>query len=401
MAEINESQALIKGLIEQKHLDLLAKIYDLPLEPEKWPNVLDEFAAIMGAGVVGVVAYDPIYIDHKLNSASSNFTPALVAEQRKLFSSGTGYQSAFAKMAINPKRAFVNDLEMHETGDLEGYKKRPYIQWLLKNFGVYRGSASCLNLHKAWSDILFCMFPKDRGPATEREKNIGDFFLSHMAKTVEIGRSFTVLKNRFKGVFTSLDRLHIGVFLLSATGSIVHQNLEAQRILDAGDGLLTSRGGYLHPANENQREALKDAISKAAATAQAQHNRAETLISLPRRSGADPYLVEISPLRSNDEIESQFSGCLMFIIDPAKTDVVSTKGMEELYKLTGAESEVCKMLAEGFETNDIADTRNTTRETVRNSVKQILQKTGTSNRSQLVRLALRVNLPIDPAPDGD
>lgn len=390
--------ASISGLIQQKHFDLISRIYDLPLHPDGWPAVLDEFTLMMGGGVAGVVAYDPIYIDHQLKVASSNFSPALQEEQNQRFNAEVGYQSAFAKMAVNPRRAFINDLEMQAASDLEEYAKRPLVQWMSQNLGVFRGAASCLNVDKAWTDILFVMFPKDRGPITERENEIGNFFLDHFAKTVEIGRSFTILKNRFNGVFTSLDRMHIGVFLLSATGSIVHQNQEARRILDAGDGLLLSKGGYLHPTDEGRREALKDAVSLATATAQARDNCAETLLSLPRNSGSDPYLIEVSPLRDNDEIESQFSGCLVFIIDPAKTDVVSTEGMQELYRLTSTESEVCKLLAEGLETGDIADTRNITRETVRNYIKQVLHKTGTGNRSQLVRLALRVNLPIDPAP---
>jgi DNA-binding CsgD family transcriptional regulator len=388
------------GQFDQKHLDLISRIYDLPLRPEGWPAVLDEFASIIGAGITGVVAFDPIYVDHHLNAASSNFTPALLEEQNNRFSANSGYRSAFAKMAANPRHAFIDDLEMLGIDSLEVYGQRPNVQWLSEKLGVFHGMASCLNLHKAWSDILFVMFPKERGPATDREKKIGYFFLEHFAKTVEIGRSFTVLQNRFNGVFASLDRLHIGVFLLSATGSIAHQNNEARRILDAGDGILLSHGGYMHPTDEGSREALKDAISKAAATAQARHNCAETLLTLPRSSGKDPYLVEVSPLRGNDEFASQFSGCLVFVIDPTKTDVVSTEGMQELYQLTGAESEVCRLVAEGLETGDIADTRNITRETVRNCIKQILHKTGVGNRSQLVRLALRVNLPIDPAPGG-
>lgn len=210
--------ASISGLIGQKHFDLISKIYDLPLCPEGWSAVLDEFASIMGGGVAGVAAYDPIYMDHQLNATSSKFTPALLEEQARRFTAETGYQSGFAKMAVSPRRAFVDDLEMLDLDSLEKYGQRPYVQWLSEKFGVFHGSASCLNLHKAWTDILFIMFPNDRGPITEREKEIGYFFLDHFAKTVEIGRSFTVLKNRFNGVFTSLDRLHIGVFLLSATG---------------------------------------------------------------------------------------------------------------------------------------------------------------------------------------
>ena len=86
---------------------------------------------------------------------------------------------------------------------------------------------------------------------------------------------------------------------------------------------------------------------------------------------------------------------MMFVIDPMHTDVVSTKGMQVLYNLTGTESDTCRLIVDGLGTDDIADERNLTRETVRTYVKRILEKTGTKNRAQLVRLALTVNLPID------
>ena len=70
--------------------------------------------------------------------------------------------------------------------------------------------------------------------------------------------------------------------------------------------------------------------------------------------------------------------------------------MQTLYGLTGSEAEICKLVAQGQETRDVADERNLTLETTRTYIKQILQKTGAKNRAQLVRLALNVNLPIDP-----
>ena len=240
-------------------------------------------------------------------------------------------------------------------------------------------------------------YANDRGPITNTEKGIGSFFLDHFAKSIELGRSFGVLKSRFNGVLTALDRFHIGIFVLSPNGSVVVKNLEADGILDAGDGLSLSRDGRLQPNQDEERGQLKDIITRAISTAQAQDNRAEQLMTLSRRSGDDPYLVEVAPICDRDEIENAFKGALVFVIDPAKTDMVSTEGMQMLYQLTGAESEICKLIAQGMDTDDVADMRSNTRETVRSHIKQILQKTGVNNRSQLVRLALNVNLPIDPA----
>ncbi len=218
---------------------------------------------------------------------------------------------------------------------------------------------------------------------------------------MELSRAFGVLKSRFGGVLTALDRFHIGIFVLSPNSSVVVKNLEAERILDAHDGLSLSREGYLHATNNTESGELKAIIARAISTAQAQDNRAESLMTLARASVSDPLLVEVAPIRDHDEIESQFKGCLVFVIDPAKSDVVSTEGMQMLYQLTDAETEISSLLAQGLTTDEMADSRNITQGTARQYIKQILQKAGVNNRAQLVRLALTVNLPIDPALSDD
>jgi DNA-binding CsgD family transcriptional regulator len=157
-------------------------------------------------------------------------------------------------------------------------------------------------------------------------------------------------------------------------------------------------------AREAERSALRDAILKAAATAGAVGaggGRAETVLVLPRRSPGDPFLVEVAPIRDRGvELDRGFSGAIMYVIDPMRSDVVSTEGMQALYGLTGTESEICRLIVEGLGTGEVAEARNVGLETVRTHVKRLLEKTGTKNWAQLVRLALSVNLPIDKGDDG-
>ncbi len=382
-------------MISQQHLDLISRIYDLPLRPDGWQSVLDEFAPVMNAAGAGILAFDPAYAEYHVRAITSNYDPVMIAQYNERF--GAAEKAEYAKIALNPKREFITDIEALGLKSLEEQANLPPVKWLSKHFGVRHRAASCLNLNRIWSDLMAVQFSSDRGPITDEERTTGAFFLGHFAKSIELGRSFGVLKSRFGGVLSALDRFHIGIFVLSPNGSVVVKNSEADRIVDAADGLSLSRDGFLHPTDDIERGALKDITAKAISTANAHDNRAEQLMTLSRRSGEDPYLVEVAPIRDRDEIESQFYGCIVFVIDPAKTDFVSTEGMQALYSLTGAESEICKLIAGGLDTNEMADARNISRETVRSYVKQILQKTGVNSRARLVRLALNVNLPIDPA----
>ncbi len=86
---------------------------------------------------------------------------------------------------------------------------------------------------------------------------------------------------------------------------------------------------------------------------------------------------------------------MIFAIDPEEPGKVSTKGMEALYSLTASEASVCRYLVEGFSNPEIAEKRNVSPETVKSQVQSALRKTGTANRSELIRLALSINLPVD------
>lgn len=385
-------------MFSQQHMNLISSIYDLPLRPENWQVVLEQFAPIMGGAGAAMMAFDPIYSEHHVDSHTSNLSDEFVFEYNELF--GAEEKEAYVKIAMHPERRFISDIE-HLGITLEQHRELPAVKFLLEKTNVQHRAVSSLNLNRAWTDMLAVQHTADHGPIRDDEKIIGTFFVDHFAKSIELGRAFGVLRSRFDGVLTALDRFHIGIFVLSPNGSVVVKNAEADRILDAGDGLELSRDGRLQPSNDAERNELKAITGRAVSTAQAQDNRAEQLMTIMRSSGDEPYLVEVAPIRDRDEIESAFKGALVFVIDPNKTDVVSTEGMQALYQLTSAESEICKLIAQGLETDDVADARNITRETVRSYIKKILQKTGVNNRSQLVRLALNVNLPIDQSPPGD
>ena len=383
-------------MISKQHMGLISRIYDLPLRPDKWVDVLDEFAPTMNAAGASVLAFNPSNAEYHVSVFTSNYSeydPLALRDFNNRF--GAAEKEAYIKMAADPKRGFISDMEGLGITSLKQHGELPVVRWLNENFNVRHRAASCLNLKRIWTDLMAVQFANDRGPITDVEKATGAFFLDHFAKSIELGRSFGILKSRFDGVLGVLDRFHMGIFVLSPNGSVVVKNAEAERILDNADGLSLSRDGRLQPAGDIERSELKNIITRAISTAQAEDNRAEQLMTIERSSGFDPYLVEVAPIRDHGEIESDFKGCIVFVIDPNKTDVVSTEGMQALYQLTGAESEICKLIAEGLETNDMADSKNITNETVRSHIKKILQKTGVNNRSQLVRLALTVNLPID------
>lgn len=384
--------------VTRAQLDLISRIYDAALDQTAWAGILDDVAkqcdahgcaiglADLNSPMVQIQAGNSLYSKDFLENYNRRFQADNVSEYQHLFRYPT-YQ-------------MIRDTEILAGEEVPAHE-RPTLTYLRERFGIGHRAAGRLNRDGSWIGALTLQHHQRHGPMTGAEGEVAGLFLPHVAKTVELTRPFMVLKARFQAVIAALDRFHIGVFILSPKGDVILRNREADRILDLKDGLSLDRSGQPLVASETERRALRDAILKAVATAGAEGDRAETVLVLPRRSPGDPFLVEVAPIRGcGDELDPGFSGTMMFVIDPMRSDVVSTEGMQALYNLTGAESDICRLIIEGLGTDDVADARNTSRETVRTHVKRLLEKTGTKNRAQLVRLALSVHLPIDKLDGG-
>lgn len=399
-------------MITEERLRLVADIYDLPLQPERWGSVLGEVASNIGAAGGSLHVFEMQRNSHILDVVTPNYMEKSAFEpETKGEIPGSGvdvigreYQESYVRgdEAVYRAAALCKDQQLRADFELIGIKEvdrvraMPAIPWMRKSFGVDHRVACRLSLHGAWTDILAFQFAVGRGPVTRAENALAQLFVPHLARVVELNRTFQALKDRYNAILSVLDRLCLGVCLLSSRGDVVLANSEARRISELGDGFFIRDGSVsCSVLNGGVSGVLPRILEAASRTAAGKSNQAPRSFTIPRSSGDDPFLIEIMPLRGEGrELDRGFAGALMLIVDPMRADVISTEGMASIYQLTGAESEVCRMIAEGMETDDVADMRNTSPETVRTHIKHIFDKTGTKNRVQLVRLAHRVNLPL-------
>ena len=176
----------------------------------------------------------------------------------------------------------------------------------------------------------------------------------------------------------ALDRYHAAVMILDADLVVVARNRGAERLLARRDGLTLDPAGRPRASRRTDDARLQRAIRV---------GPAGSLIPLSRPSGRDPLLAEACRIPGS-------RGVLLLVVDPLEGARVCTRGLATLYGLTPAESEVCRLMASGLSSEEIAVLRAVSIETVRVQSKQVLQKTGAKSRSRLVRLAMTVRLPL-------
>ncbi|MEW8322399.1 MAG: LuxR C-terminal-related transcriptional regulator [Candidatus Thiodiazotropha taylori] len=378
--------------ISEKTLETIAKIYDVGLNSENWPIVLEELCHHLDA------AGSALFYDDSNNS--------------ELNAEITAYSQFWSNDALDRYIRYVQPYEpseeiMRQTppgiisySQLMPYNSKFDIKLYAKNmwdhFGVCAVSAVRMNGSGAWYDYLTFQFQRGQSKFHNNEVSELKILLPHITKAIQISRPTALLKQRFKAVLDALDHLHIGVLILSSSHTVVTHNIAATKILEQNDGLFMDTQGRLKAVGISDHQTLKRLITQVIETSGSKGTTSGGFIAIDRRSGRDAFLLDIVPARDPEhQIDRGFHGAIVFCIDPTETRHISTHGVQKIYGLTKSETEICRLLVHGISNKQMAEMRNVSSETIKSQVQSILKKTRSINRSALIRLVLSINIPVD------
>ena len=370
----------------------LLAIYDTTTSPEHWPRALDAFARGIGSAGAILVALDRVGLPFQIQQATSNF--GVEAVQHYFENFGHFDEPVMSTvLAQSPPMTLLRDCDVW--GDMSKLDDRPDYKYLRDNFGINRRAGVRLTQGKAWMDLLALQFSRDWPDApVELEATLAQL-LPHLAKAVEINRTFSLLRRRYQAALSALDHVAIGLCVVVSSGSIVVANREARRIHDLDDGLSISRAGQWRGISSDTTAALARAIQTVSLTAEGEGSEHEVLLFAGRKSGKRPFMIELAPLRDSlGELEPGLFGAILMIVDPEhQRDIAITK-LAELFSLTTAEADVCRHMICGLSAAEIAEIRGVAEGTIRTQFKSIYAKTGVHRRAELLRLAITVDPPI-------
>lgn len=167
-----------------------------------------------------------------------------------------------------------------------------------------------------------------------------------------------------------------GQCLLSGDGGVLYANSRARLILTADDGL---------SLDTDQKLVIATPLDAAKWDETREIGQGRLLIT--RLSGAHPYRAHLFPL-SAEEAAVRSYRFLLVLHDPSTAPVHSIEAVQNLYRLTDAETAVLQALASGKSVEEIADRRGNAPATVRTQLKALYRKTNTSRQAELLRLVL-------------
>ncbi|ODA65937.1 Bacterial regulatory protein, luxR family [Methyloligella halotolerans] len=375
-----------------KDLSLLPRIYDAVTSDEFWEQALAAVAEIAGAKGVVLFAVDQTGQPFSIQNHNGLYTSGDI---EYYFENLLQYdQDGWQPLQSEPACTLIIDQDL--VPDLDRIAERPDYAWLKERVGVLRRGGARLNSSPGWSDTVTLQFPDQLDRISEEQRHRAQAVFPHLAKVVELHRSFAILRAHYHAVLTALDHVKVGVCVVSDRGEVVIANKEAGRIFSLGDGIGLGRNKHIVCSNPETAAALKVSIVEAVSTAQGESNIAEKLLTVERRSRAYPFLLEITPVRdAAGEVDRHLKGALLFIIDPDNPRPFSVPAVARCYKLTEAEADVCRLLVIGMTTQNIAAQRSVSNETVKSQIGSVFRKTGARSRAELIRLTLSITPPIE------
>jgi len=377
-----------------KQANALISIYNAANDSEGWNHSLDACVAYVGAHSANILFHDNSENSRWRYSLGSEIWRACTVEQMarsiELFEKFD--TKAWAFVHQHSKQTLLVDTDFWT--DTEKLAEREDYRFFREQLGFNRKVGSKLNDNRCWTDNIAFQFPAHLDSVPEPHlRKIRDL-LPHAAKSIEMWRTFSILKSQYQAVLSALDHVQVGMCIAEPGGSIVVANEEAKRILDLGSAIRLGDDKRIQCREDTLEGSINQAIASACATSSGQNSLAESFgVAGSRREMQ--ISVEVAPLRdAAAELESHFNGALITLIDLSATLDVDIGKIATAYKLSPSEREVSKMIVDGATINAIAETRNVAIDTVKSQLKSSYRKTGCKSRVELARLALKADPPV-------
>jgi DNA-binding CsgD family transcriptional regulator len=274
------------------------------------------------------------------------------------------------------------DEEIVTRSELKKTEFYPYV----RKYGISRMMHA--NVHTDGRRVAgLSVYRRENDPAFgEPETRFLKALAPHVGRALRLQDLFERAAHEREAALETLDRLPMGVLLVTGEGRVLHANGRARAILTSRDGLHVDHSA-LTASSPAATSSLRRSMASCVTTTNGEGVDAGGTILLSRPSGRRSLQVMVSPVKRVNPLGlgHEYAAAIIFIVDPEHEVVPDLEVLRSMYGLTRAEAGVALLLASGLSIAEISERCTYTVETVRWYSKQILGKTGCRNRAELVR----------------
>ena len=210
--------------------------------------------------------------------------------------------------------------------------------------------------------------------------------LPHIRQSVSVQQALAGADALGVSLAKLLDTTGLGIVQLDGRGRIVAANDRARDLLRTGDGLF-DEGGFLYARTPEDNAELQGLMRRALPPFGAQGAAGSALVGRP--VALPPLVLHINPVgRQETNLRVWPVAALVLVVDPASQTRIDPAVAASALGLTGMESRVAVLLAEGMNVREVAAATGRRESTIRSHVKRMFAKHGLSRQADLVRLVL-------------
>ncbi len=361
---------------------LIQRIHDAALEPDHWPEMLGDLAALLRSDHVLFYGRDT-ETPGPLRALSYHGVPtAAVANLTSNLS--TGVVPAW----IRSLPGGLADRSSNWETDQE-FSRSMFYNEVVRPLGTFYAAMALLQSSPKQHIYFICS--RNLGARDFEDGEIAGLqkLIPHLTTAFRTREHLANANLRSIGASLVLDRLQTGVILVDAAGAVVFANRTAEVLLARGDGIRTQAGRITAkhaPTARNLQNLLAQCLTDTLAGGGS--------IDIPRGDGRGPLRVLVTPARSQtDRSEMAWLGtaragvgAILILTDPECERRTRKDRLRLHLGLTNAEADVALALLKGGGREAVAARLGISLSTVRTHLSHIFEKAGVHRQAELVAM---------------
>lgn len=371
---------------------LIARIYDCALQASLWPEVLQDIA--QQGGAFGAMLFDCEWQGPTervaLRYCSTVYDPALVGWYVDTHNSHEVHdQHRFARLSSSG-----DEVNLIRCDDL--YASRAELEakpnmLAMMDFGVHYRAGALLSKDTAAMDRFALQFRQNQGPMSEPARQAVTALLPHVAKALSIGRVLQSTEAQKRALAQTLEAVPFGIGIIKANGAILYSNSEFRHLCETYRLIGVMNAAQLRVPNlPLPMQAL---LRSAQAHGKFGARPLREAAFVPGPLDGTGLFLEISPISDHPEFERFGDGSfLVSLLDSQRAHVINPDIVRRFFPLTDSEMSVLELVVKGHTNGEIAELRGRSLETVNTQMKSLIRKSGTRNRTELVRVAVSLSV---------
>jgi DNA-binding CsgD family transcriptional regulator/PAS domain-containing protein len=216
----------------------------------------------------------------------------------------------------------------------------------------------------------------------------------HICKASKISFALELKSLKIQMLESSLDKLNVGIFILTKDNMPIFLNNRAEQILKQGRSFKLNKNRLEMMNHDTNTEFEKNLAS--IRNGKKEFNFPSTSFALPDEAGGmiATMLPLNSDLRQNIMSGLGEDGYAIFVQDPMAPPPVPGEGFAKLYGVTQGELRTLMAMSMSQGPQDAANILGVSISTIRTHLKHVFAKTNTTSQSELMQLVMRSAAPL-------